>query len=89
MTGPRKLQLLADTPYQEDQMQVSPDGRWIAFNSDESEAMEVWVARFPDFTDKRQVSVGGGVQPKWARNSRELFYVTPDGTMMAVHGTGR
>ena len=86
MTGPRKLQLLADTPYQEDQMQVSPDGRWIAFNSDESEALEVWVARFPDFTEKRQVSVGGGVQPRWAPKSRELFYLTPDGTLMALQG---
>jgi eukaryotic-like serine/threonine-protein kinase len=86
MTGPRKLQLLADTPYEEDQVQVSPDGRWIAFNSDESEAWEVWVARFPDFTEKRQVSVGGGVQPKWARNGQELFYLTPDGTLMALQG---
>ena len=65
MTGARKLELLADTPYTEDQLQVSPDGRWIAFNSDESDAWEVYVARFPDFTQKQQVSVGGGVQPRW------------------------
>jgi eukaryotic-like serine/threonine-protein kinase len=81
MTGARKLELLADTPYTEDQLQVSPDGRWIAFNSDESDAWEVYVARFPDFTQKQQVSVGGGVQPRWAHDS-ELFYLTPDGTMM-------
>jgi hypothetical protein len=65
-------------------MQVSPDGRWIAFNSDESGAWEVYVARFPEFTDKRQVSVGGGVQPRWRRDGRELFYVAPDSTMMVV-----
>ena len=85
MSGARKLERLADTPYSEDQLQVSPDGQWIAFNSDESDVWEVWVARFPDFTEKRQVSVGGGVQPRWAPNSRELFYLTPDGTLM-VHG---
>jgi eukaryotic-like serine/threonine-protein kinase len=84
LVGERKLRLLADTPYTEDQMQVSPDGRWIAFNSDESDAWEVYVARFPEFTDKRQVSVAGGVQPRWRRDGRELFYVAPDSTMMAL-----
>jgi Tol biopolymer transport system component len=81
----RKLRQLADTPYSEDQLQVSPDNRWIAFNSDESEtAWEVYAARFPGFTEKRQLSVAGGVQPRWRGDGRELFYLTPDGTMMAV-----
>jgi len=79
----RKLQLLADIPYA-DQSQVSPDGRWIAFNSNESNAWEVWVAKFPSFTERRQVSSGGGVQPRWRRDGRELFYVAPDGTMMVI-----
>ena len=84
MTGARKLEQLVDTPYSEDQLQVSPDGQWIAFNSDESEAWEAWVARFPQFTEKRQVSIGGGVQPRWARGGHELFYLAPDGTMMVL-----
>ena len=84
LAGERKLRLLADTSYSEDQMQVSPDGRWIAFNSDESDAWEVYVARFPEFTDKRQVSVGGGAQPRWRRDGQELFYVAPDSTMMVL-----
>ena len=84
VTGERKLQLLADTPYAKDQLQVSPNGQWIAFNSDESKAWEVYVARFPEFTDKRRVSVAGGVQPRWRGDGRELFYLAPDGTMMAV-----
>jgi hypothetical protein len=47
MTGERTAQMLADTPFVEDQSQVSADGRWIAFNSDESGRWEVYVARFP------------------------------------------
>jgi eukaryotic-like serine/threonine-protein kinase len=48
----------------------------------------VWVARFPQFTEKRQVSIGGGVQPRWARDGQELFYLAPDGTMMVVQRAG-
>ena len=84
VTGERKLEPLADTPYGKDQLQVSPNGQWIAFNSDESKAWEVYVARFPEFTDKRRVSVAGGVQPRWRGDGRELFYLAPDGTMMVV-----
>ena len=87
LTGVRKLEPLVDTPYGEDQLQVSPDGRWIAFNSEETKTWEVYVARFPGFTDKRRVSVAGGVQPKWRGDGRELFYLAPDGTMMVVQST--
>jgi Tol biopolymer transport system component len=82
--GDRAAQLMADTPYVEDQSQVSPDGRWIAFNSDESGRWEVYVARFPDVTDRRQVSSAGGVQPRWRRDSRELYYLSLDGAVMAA-----
>lgn len=84
MEGERKERLLVDTPYVEDQCRVSPDGRWIAFNSDESGKWEVYVASFPDFTHKRQVSNAGGVQPEWRTDGKELFYLSPDGKMMAV-----
>jgi Tol biopolymer transport system component len=80
----RKAQLMADTPYVEDQSQVSPDSRWIAFNSDESGRWEVYVARFPDLTERRQVSSAGGVQPRWRRDGRELFYLSLDGAVMAA-----
>jgi dipeptidyl aminopeptidase/acylaminoacyl peptidase len=82
--GDRVAQLMADTPYVEDQSQVSPDGRWIAFNSDESGRWEVYVARFPDVTDRRQVSSAGGVQPRWRRDSGELYYLSLDGVVMAA-----
>ncbi len=76
--------MVADTPYTEDETHVSPDGRWIAFNSNESSRYEVYVAAFPSFTSKRQVSKGGGVQPLWRGDGREIFYLAPDGSMMSV-----
>ena len=83
-TGDRTPRLLADTPYVEDESHVSPDGRWIAFNADESGRWEVYVAPFPAFTSKRQVSSDGGVQPQWRADGRELFYLARDGSMMSV-----
>src|SRR6188474_3217219 len=74
--------LLADTPYTEDEVHVSPDGRWAAFQADESGRWEVYVAAFPTFTSKRQISSGGGFQPQWRGDGRELFYLSPDGALM-------
>ena len=82
--GDRTPHLLVDTPYTEDELHISPDGRWVAFNSDESGRFEVYVASFPQFTFKRQLSVHGGVQPQWRADGRELFYLAPDGTLMSV-----
>jgi Tol biopolymer transport system component len=84
LSGDRMPKLLVDTPYLEDQSSVSPDGRWIAFNADESGRWEVYVSRFPDFSGKRQISNGGGMQPIWRRDGRELFYLTPRGHVMSV-----
>jgi hypothetical protein len=86
--GERKAELVADTPYVEDQSQASPDGRWIAFNSDESGRWEVYVARFPGLTERRQVSIAGGVQPRWRRDGRELFYLSLDGSVMTAEFNG-
>jgi hypothetical protein len=65
---------------------VSPDGKWIAYESDESgEGMEVFVRPFPNVDARRKrVSTRGGRYPRWARNGRELYYVDPHGAMMAV-----
>jgi Tol biopolymer transport system component len=62
----------------------SPDGRWIAYGSDESGAWEVYVAPFPGFEYSRQVSSRGGVQPRWRGDSRELYFLTLDGQVMSV-----
>jgi Tol biopolymer transport system component len=82
--GDGKPRMLVDTPYVEDEVRVSPDGRWVAFNADESGRWEVYVATFPGFTSKRQISRDGGVQPQWSGDGRELYYLMSDGSMMAV-----
>jgi Tol biopolymer transport system component len=84
MSGERKPIPLNQTPYAKNAPHFSPDGRWIAYQTDESGAPEVFVASFPDFADKRQVSLGGGGAPRWRADGQELFYLSPDGKLMAV-----
>jgi Tol biopolymer transport system component len=64
--------------------QVSPNGQWIAYTSDELGRDEVFVETFPTPGGKRRVSGNGGVQPRWRRDGRELFYFASDQTLMAV-----
>jgi len=63
---------------------LSPDGRWLAYESDESGDSEVLVRGFPEAGERRQVSSGGGTQPRWRGDGRELFYVSPDRKIMSV-----
>ena len=80
----------ADTKFNEDQGQFAPDTHWIAYVSDESGGFEVYVRPFPapaGGAGKIQVSRGGGMQPRWRRDGRELFYLSLDGKMMAVDVT--
>jgi len=64
---------------------LSPDGRWLAYSSDETGAFEVYVRPFPDVdSGKWAVSRGGGMAPLWAHNGREIFYESPDGQMMVA-----
>jgi eukaryotic-like serine/threonine-protein kinase len=65
----------------------SPDGQWLAYDSTESGTDEVYVTPFPGPGGKWQVSTGGGIFPKWSRNSKELFYRTPDDTIMVADYT--
>jgi Tol biopolymer transport system component len=64
--------------------QLSPDGRWIAYASNETGAMEIYVSPFLSGTGKWQVSTGGGQEPRWRQDGKELFYLSADGKMMAV-----
>jgi serine/threonine protein kinase len=76
---------VAQSPAAEDLGQFSPDGRWVAYQSNESgQRFEIYVQSFPSPTTKMKVSVGGGVQPRWSYDGRELFYVAPDGRMTSV-----
>jgi Tol biopolymer transport system component len=63
---------------------LSPDGRWAAFVSEESGRNEVYVRRFPTGDGKWQISVDGGVEPRWRDDGKELFYLAPDRSLMAV-----
>jgi dipeptidyl aminopeptidase/acylaminoacyl peptidase len=64
--------------------QFSPDGRFVAYTSSESGRDEVYVQTFPKLTGKWQISTGGGDQAYWRADGRELFYLRPDRTLMAV-----
>ena len=63
---------------------LSPDGRWLAYISNETGAYEVYVESFPATGFKRQVSTQGGFEPQWRRDGKELFYLAPNQTLMAV-----
>ncbi|MDA1234148.1 MAG: protein kinase [Acidobacteria bacterium] len=71
------------TPFSEDQPQISPDRRYLAYRSNESGRPEVYVRPFPEGSGKWQVSTNGGVDPRWAVDGRELFY-SEGTTLMAV-----
>lgn len=77
LQGERRPQPLVQTPFSERNAEISPDGRWLAYDSNESGRYEVYVRPFPNVNDGRwQVSTGGGARPLWARNGQELFYMT-------------
>lgn len=71
------------TESNESEGQFSPDGKWIAYTSDESKRPEVYVQGFAS-GGKWLVSTGGGSQPRWRRDGKELFYLAADGNLMAV-----
>ena len=62
----------------------SPDGRWVAYTSNASGRDEIYVRPFMRAAADLQISSGGGSQPRWRRDGRELFYAAPDGRLMAV-----
>jgi protease II len=66
----------------------SPDGRWIAYISDESGINQVYVQNFPASGGKWQISTNGGYHLAWRRDGKELFYVSTDKKMMAVDVKG-
>jgi Tol biopolymer transport system component len=74
----------AETRAVEDNAAFSPDGRWIAFQSSESGRDEVYVRAFPPAGDQYVVSRNGGTQPRWRGDGRELFFLAPDGSVMAA-----
>jgi eukaryotic-like serine/threonine-protein kinase len=83
------VQPLVHTTFNERNGEISPDGRWLAYESDESGREEIYVRPFPDTDSGRwQVSTGGGTRPLWARSSKELFYLGPSAAMMSASVEG-
>ncbi|MGA7576450.1 MAG: protein kinase [Terriglobales bacterium] len=68
--------------------QISPDGKWVAYASDESGNWEVYVTSFPGAAGKWQVSRGGGTEPRWRGDGKELYYIGSSGILMAVPVNG-
>ena len=88
---PGEAEMFLRTPFNELEPAFSPDGRWIAYTSDQSGRFEMYVRPFPSgvpsSSGKWQISTAGGRYPIWSRDGRELFYETPDNRIMAVSYT--
>jgi Tol biopolymer transport system component len=82
--GERKPVPVVQTNFEEKDAQFSPDGKWIAYVSNESGRMEIVVQSFPDPGGKLQVSPNGGAQVRWRSDGKELFYIALDGQLMSV-----
>jgi Tol biopolymer transport system component len=83
-TSDHKLTPFVTTPASESNGQISPDGKWAAYASDETGEWEVYVTTFPGAAGKWQVSRGGGTEPRWPGDGKQIFYVSSKGTLTAV-----
>jgi Tol biopolymer transport system component len=82
--GDRKAFPYVQTEFQDTQPRLSPDGRWLAYQSNESKRDEIYVVSFPQPTEKWQISTDGGQASVWSRDGRELYYFGGNGKIMAV-----
>ena len=82
--GDRQPVPFLQTPFAEGPGSFSPNGRWIAYQSDDQGRFEVYVQPFPATGDKWQISTNGGQFPVWRSDGKELYYVSPDQKLMAV-----
>jgi Tol biopolymer transport system component len=84
LEGDRTPVAVMQTPFEERDAQFSPDGTWVAYQSNESGRPEVYVHPFNRHGERLRISTTGGVQARWRSDGRELFYLTLDGQLMAV-----
>jgi Tol biopolymer transport system component len=85
LSGDRKPFPYLTTPFHESEASLSPDGRWIAYTSNESGMNQIIVRSFPDPSrDRRQISTNGGVHPRWSNDAKEVYYLDPGGRIVAV-----
>ena len=84
LEGDRKPFEVVQTDFNERLAQFSPDGKWIAYQSDKTGRFEIYVQPFPGPGGDSRVSIDGGAQVRWNPNGKELFYIAPDDRLMAV-----
>src|SRR5262245_16896165 len=84
VAGDKKPFPFVKSPYEEREGQFSPNGKWIAYQSNESGRFQIYVQPFPGPGGKFQISVNGGAQPRWNKNGKEIFYLSLDSKMMAA-----
>ncbi|MBI2149073.1 MAG: PD40 domain-containing protein, partial [Acidobacteria bacterium] len=87
LSGDRKPVPFLKTPFNERKGRFSPDGKWIAYTSDESGQQQVYIQPFPPNGGKWQISTAGGLEPQWRGDGKELFYLSAqaqDAPLMAV-----
>ncbi len=84
-----KAELFLGTPFLEAMPEFSPDGRWLAYTSNESGIQEVYVRPFPGPGGRWQISAGGGYQPRWSRDGRELLFVGSEERVRAAGYTAK
>jgi Tol biopolymer transport system component len=87
LQGERKPVPWRRTRFNETSPRFSPDGRWIAYESDESGDPEIYLALSEGGGEKRRISPGGGRRPRWRRDGKELYYLAPGNSVMAVSVT--
>jgi serine/threonine-protein kinase len=81
----RRVEPLVQSPFVDRNGVISPDGRWLAYESDDSRQLQIVVRPYPNVNAQQtQVSTVGGTEPRWAQTSQELFYLAPDGALMSV-----
>ncbi len=85
LQGDRRAFPLVASPAVEQDAQFSPNGRYLAYVSDESGRLETYVMAFPGPGARWQVSQNGGIEPRWRPDGKELFFFTPDNRLMAAH----
>ena len=76
--------IVVQSPYEELEGQFSPDGKWVAFVSTDSGRPEVFMQSFPDGRSRTQISTAGGTQVRWSNDGKEIFFLAPDGKLMAA-----
>jgi serine/threonine-protein kinase len=85
LEGERSSKALLATEFDESNGEVSPDGRWLAYQSNESGQFEIYVRPFPDVNEGRwPISTGGGTRPLWGPDGRELFYLESGGRLTVI-----